>query len=522
MAYMGGSQKEQIKFPAILTNEKLEAIYVGLLHINPKGIGMFYLEIEECQFSVPWMMDVYKLVLFREGQSYASEAAKRGFSFPKITEKTETYIDTCKKYAIESGYTIEDAYYEIRKLFLLKMSFANAPTKTIQKKVVDIKKYARYNEMGIDEIINSLNQISFTSSIRESILNEDITSFLIEGNNNLKTGIKTPFPAMTRTFKGFRKGETMSFAMPSNAGKSRFITNIIAYLVYVERKKVLLISNEMTEDKMKLCLITTIVNVPFIKPLHGQMDLHKREAELLGLKFRPNEGVEVELDDEGFIVRQPNESDEDYVKRLQGISDEFNKTCAATTWLEKQTDTGIYFVHTSDHTNDELRNIIMDYYYKEGIEYVFYDTLKTDIDHIGNGDEIKKTATILSTLAQSFNMFIGSTLQLLDNSTPPLSLSINDIQSSRTVKEVLDNLCLIKQINNTTYDLYEYAEKEESLDYRDLEPPETLNTRYYACVVDKNRAGAKPRLLFKLDLDYNTWEEKGYVRLKQEGAAMQA
>ena len=95
-------------------------------------------------------------------------------------------------------------------------------------------------------------------------------------------------------------------------------------------------------------------------------------------------------------------------------------------------------------------------------------------------------------------MFIGSTLQLLDNSTPPLSLSINDIQSSRTVKEVLDNLCLIKQINNTTYDLYEYAEKEESLDYRDLEPPETLNTRYYACVVDKNRAGAKPRLLYDL------------------------
>ena len=516
MAYTGGARQEQIKFPAILTNEKLEAIYVGLLLINPKGIGMFYLEVEECQFSVPWMLDIYKLVLFREGQSYASEAAKRGFSFPKLSEKTETYMETCKKYAVESGYTMEDAYYEIRKLFLLKMSYANAPTKTIQQKVVDIKKYTRYNEMGIDEIINSLNQISFTSSIRESILNEDITQFLIEGNNNLKTGIATPFPAMTRTFKGFRKGETMSFAMPSNAGKSRFITNIIAYLVYVEKKKVLLISNEMTEDKMKLCLITTIVNVPFIKPLHGQMDLHKREAELLGLKFRPDEGVEANLDEDGFILKNEGESDEDFIKRLQEISSEFNKTCAATNWLETQKEAGIYFVHTSDHTNDELRNIIMDYYYKEGIEYVFYDTLKTDIEHIGNGDEIKKTATILSTLAQSFSMFIGSTLQLLDNATSPLNMSINDIQSSRTVKEVLDNLCLIKQINNTTYDQYEYSEKEESLDYKDLEPPETLNTRYYACVVDKNRAGAKPKLLFKLDLDYNTWEEKGYVRLKQE------
>lgn len=516
MAYTGGARQETVKFPAILTNEKLEAIYVGLLILNPKAIGMFYLEYEECQFSVPWMLDIYKLVLFREGQSYASEAAKRGFSFPKITEKTDTYMETCKKYALDSGYTIEDAYYEIRKLFLLKMSYANAPTKTIQQKVIDIKKYTRYNEMGIDEIINSLNQISFTSSIRESILNDGLTSFLLEGNNNLKTGISTPFPVMTKTFKGFRKGETMSFAMPSNAGKSRFITNIISYLVYVEKKKVLLISNEMTEDKMKLCLITTIVNSPFIQKLHGQK-LHKREAELLALKFRPDKDKDVEVDEEGFVVKREDESDADFTKRLSEVSEEFNKTVRATDWLSNQKDCGIYFVHTSDHTNDELRNIILDYYYKEGIEYVFYDTLKTDIEHIGNGEEIKKTATVLSTLAQSFDLFIGSTLQLLDNSTSPLNMSINDIQSSRTVKEVLDNLCLIKAINNTTYDQYEYAEKEESIEYKDIEPPETLNTKYYACVVDKNRAGSKPKILFKLDLDYNTWEEKGYVRLKQDG-----
>ena len=39
--------------------------------------------------------------------------------------------------------------------------------------------------------------------------------------------------------------------------------------------------------------------------------------------------------------------------------------------------------------------------------------------------------------------------------------------------------------------------------------------RYYACVVDKNRAGAKPTLLFRLNLAYNVWEELGYLRLKQ-------
>ena len=46
--------------------------------------------------------------------------------------------------------------------------------------------------------------------------------------------------------------------------------------------------------------------------------------------------------------------------------------------------------------------------------------------------------------------------------------------------------------------------------------PELLNTKYYACVVDKNRAGSKPRLLYRVNLDYNTWEEMGYVRFKQQ------
>ena len=45
--------------------------------------------------------------------------------------------------------------------------------------------------------------------------------------------------------------------------------------------------------------------------------------------------------------------------------------------------------------------------------------------------------------------------------------------------------------------------------------------RYYACVVDKNRAGAKPKLLFNLNLAYNRWVELGYLRLKDEKIRLQ-
>ena len=158
----------------------------------------------------------------------------------------------------------------------------------------------------------------------------------------------------------------------------------------------------------------------------------------------------------------------------------------------------------------------MHYQYNEKIEYIFYDTLKTDTDNIGNGEELKKTATILSNLAQNFNMFICSTLQLTESSTSPIILNVNDLAVSRTVKEVLDTLCLIKQINSQAYKDYEYSLKEVDTKFYNIEKCENPDVRYYACVVDKNRAGAKPKLLFKLNLAYNIWEELGYLKLKQD------
>ena len=157
----------------------------------------------------------------------------------------------------------------------------------------------------------------------------------------------------------------------------------------------------------------------------------------------------------------------------------------------------------------------MNYYYKYQIEYVFYDTLKTDTANIGIGEELKKTATILSNLAQNFGIYICSTLQLSETQTLPVNLTVNDLAVSKTVKEVLDTLCLLKQINRSTLQNYEYSLKEVDTKFYDLKKYSDPDVRYYSCVVDKNRAGAKPTLVFRLNLAYNVWEELGYLRLKQ-------
>ena len=147
----------------------------------------------------------------------------------------------------------------------------------------------------------------------------------------------------------------------------------------------------MNNDNNKW-LLTTIINDPEIQKLHGQK-LHKTEGELLDLKFRPDKDKKVKVDEEGFVLREEGEDNEAFVTRLEEISEEYRKTVAVTDWVEEQHDRRVNFIHLTDYTNENLRKIILNYYYKENIEYIFYDTLKTDTEHIIN-DALSSEKTV--------------------------------------------------------------------------------------------------------------------------------
>lgn len=503
--------------PPQLANIQLEYAYLGLLFNNPKGISVYYFRYNECFFSNEALENLYKIVVFQDGEKYAPPQAKDGFSLPIEDAQTYDMKLQLKGAVSKRNFSLEQIYTELKKLFTLKKSYLNSPTKKIQDKILEIASYKLYKQMSVEEVESAIEQITVTNKLSQAVLNDNVTSFLLAGESNLTNGVEIPFKILSTVFKGLRKGETMSYAMPSNSGKSRFTVNLAAHLAFIEKKKVLIISNEMTEDKMKLCLITTILNNEKMQEMHGQK-LCKTEGELLELRFRPDEKSKdkVNLDKDGFILRKEGETNAEFTERLSKVSTEFNQTIKVTDWVAEQIENSIYFIHVSEHSNEDLRKIILNYYYKENIEYAFYDTMKTEIADIGNGEELKKTATILSTIAQKFKIFIASSLQLLESSTLPVNLTINDMSASKTVKEVLDTLCLIKQINNQTLSKYEYSLTDDYQECFDLEPSPDPDVRYYACVVDKNRAGAKPTVLFKLNLAYNHWEELGYLRLKQE------
>ena len=511
-------QKEEKKlnsiFPKELQDEKLEHDYIALLLRDPRYIVKYYFIYDECFFENPEYLNIYKSVLFTEGGAYSSETAKANFNFAKDNEESFKLKAKLKEEIEDKSLDMQEIYLELKKLFILRKSYLEVPIKEIQDRIVEIKDYLLYSEMSEEEVKNAIIQVNDTGKFKRSILNRNLTSFLELGDNNLRNGLALPFPILSSVFKGIRKGETMAFAMPSNSGKSRFTIDLAAYTALVHKKKVLIISNEMSEEKMKLCLITTIINNEEIQKLHGQK-LSKTEGELLEFKFRADNPKNIEVDKDGFILKRKGETQSNFVKRLMEESSEFRKTVKITEWANKEINNSIYFINITDHTNDELKKVIMNYYYKEKIEYVFYDTLKTDTANIGIGEELKKTATILSNLAQNFNIYICSTLQLAESQTLPVNLNVNDLAVSRTVKEVLDTLCLIKQINRDTIKNYEYSLNEVDTKFFNLKKYDDPDVRYYACVVDKNRAGAKPTLLFRLNLAYNIWEELGYLRLKQ-------
>lgn len=515
----GDTEDDSNLYPPKLADTTLERRYIGLILNEIKSISVYYFMSDECYFADENMLNIYKKILFTDGEKYAPVKAKEGYTFAKETQDLYQLKNTIKDEFYKSEYKLDETYTELRKLFVIRKSYLDIPVKEIQPKIVEILDYELYDKMTVEDVKNTVEQVTATEKFKRAVLNQDLTDFLVKGDNVLTNGLELPFPILTSVFKGIRKGETSAFAMPSNSGKSRFIINLAANIALVHKKKVLIISNEMSEEKMKLCLITTIVNNPEIQKLHGQK-LHVSENELLAFKFRPTDPNDQTIlkDENGYILRNEGESQEVFAKRLISISEEFVEVLKVTNWFNEKLKNSIYFIDITDHTNDELKKVIMNYYYKEKIEYVFYDTLKTDIDNIGNGEELKKTATILSNLAQNFDMYIGSTLQLAETSTDPINLSVNDMAVSRTVKEVLDTLCLFKQIHTENLGNYQYSLNETDEEVYELEKFKDPDVRYYSCVVDKNRAGAKPKLLFRLNLAYNRWEELGYLRLKQQNA----
>jgi hypothetical protein len=80
---------ESATFPPALADTTLERRYLGLILNEIKAIAVYYFKFEDAYFVDENYLNVYKKILFTDGEKYAPREAKDGFNFAK--ESSELY-----------------------------------------------------------------------------------------------------------------------------------------------------------------------------------------------------------------------------------------------------------------------------------------------------------------------------------------------------------------------------------------------------------------------------------------------
>ena len=379
------------------------------------------------------------------------------------------------------------------------------------EKIVAHKKFEQFTAQDIYRLIRGkadrIHTVILTNE-EARILNSDIKKTLHECMKKPDLGIRIPFTIMNDIFRGLKLQSTMAVGMLSNAGKSRLMTKLIAYITLVLHERVFVMLNEMNISEIRYALITTVINNPEFQELHG-IKLKKKEKELtLGL-YKDKQGnlLYQEVDEWG----EPAETVEEYIARVAENSEEYNAIMQIAEWIESETNELIYVKDVSGGYDDktlefEIRKASLTH----GIKYCFYDTFKQDIQDTGDWSAMKATATKITELMKELNMFGYLSIQLTDdtNFIKPDELNSSNVASCKNIKHVLHSMILFKEIPQGDFHKYGYIQPDKDWGSDvvcDLKPEK----RYYIGNVDKNRFGRKAKLVFEVDLDLNVWLELG-------------
>ena len=131
--------------------------------------------------------------------------------------------------------------------------------------------------------------------------------------------------------------------------------------------------------------------------------------------------------------------------------------------------------------------------------------------------KVKATATKIVELGKELNLFGVCTFQLTDSTVfdSVFDLSSNNIGAAKGIKHPVDLLTLGKRITPEEYPLYQYLSYDDNWGEEvtcDLNPQK----RYFSLKIDKNRLGDKDKImLFEYNLDYNIWDNIGYIIKKK-------
>lgn len=503
---ISGAQAEMLFIGAVYKNPDL------LVEYEPNIRSKYDFSDEGSRFLYESAKTMYKRGLsfnLTNIQAFFNETSEKRLAFNKSGGWNA--LNHIKEVADENS--VKAYFNTIKKYSLLREYERNGFN---IKTITEMKGFKDFEAVDIYRIIRGradrVRTVIMTNQESE-IVNENISDMLLGYMAKPDMGEPLPYPIMNSMFRGLKLGSTMGVGMLSNSGKTRFMTKIIAYLTLVLKQRVLLLLNEMTVEDIRKCLITTVINNPEFKELHG-IDITKPERELaLGLyKDRNGEYIYQKLDSNG----DPLETPEEYIKRVEENSDEFHKVMEITKWVEDKTQELIYAKDLATGYDDRtLEFEIRRAHVTQGINYWFYDTFKSDVNAMGEWAAMKASETKLTGLSQELGMFGYLSFQLTDDAeyAKPNELTSNNIANSKQIKHGLWTLELAKEIPKADFSKYGYYQSDEEWG-KDVVCDLKEDKRYYVFNTDKNRFGDKKKIVMEVDLDLNTWIEKGELAKK--------
>lgn len=461
-------------------------------------------DVKECEKKMFETTNVYRMWgILEENKFEVKEENFYGeYDYGKLWTPIENFINVVKELAentsddeFQSIIERVERMYEIREFCkTICTEMANEEEEDFFGKRFELLINSnRFNELSVEQIKKFLTPITMPSTSTadiiinsETSLTKGLTSFLTSKVEKPNKGVDLAFPLITKAINGLQKGQLIATGMFSNTGKTRFMVRNIANLVLKHNKKVLIITNEMTKDDIRYCFISAVLNNHEFKEMFRTTDISINER----------------------YIRNGDYKDSKESERIKEIV----KT------LEERFEDNIHVIHTDIYSDEVLTEIILTYYIAYEVDYFFYDTLKADKTNMSNWDGLKVTATILSELAKTYNICIWCSIQLVDDSrsgTSPLELGYKNIANSKQIYHVLDTLFILSPIDKEDYTKYICWEGEGNLTRDNMKELHKLydDEDYYVCRVNKNRLGAKPDLLFKVNLGKNTWEELGQVKV---------
>ena len=514
------NESENEKLNSKLYNVQAEGMFVGAIYKNPDLLTEYDPYIRsKYDFYDSFARFLYDnaRIMYKRGMAFDQTSVMSYFTSDSqrksvfLTSGGWATIETWKQ--LSENEKIKSRFEEIKKYSLLREYDRQGFNTDV------ITSSERFEEFTAEEIYriirgkaDRIRTVIMTNQESE-VVNSNIDDMLLGYMAKPDMGVPLPYPIMNEMFWGLKLNSTMGVGMLSNAGKTRFMTKLIAYLTLVQKQRVLLLLNEMTVEDIKKCLITTVINNPEFKPLHG-IDITKPERELaLGL-YKDNNGelIYQKTDSDGNSIELPDE----YISRVKANSDEFDKVMQVAKWVENETQELIYAKDLSTGYDDRtLEFEIRRAHITNGINYWFYDTFKSDVSSMGEWAAMKASETKLTSLSQELGMFGYLSFQLTDDAefAKPGELTSSNIANSKQIKHGLWTLELAKEIPKSDFGKYGYYQNDSDWGNNIICDLKEEN-RYYVFNTDKNRFGEKKKIVFEVNLNLNTWIEKGELAKK--------